>query len=89
MNELPEVRRPTQRERIVARLRTHPRTCASWFVAHHMSRAAARIHELRRDGWEIETERCTNPYHGHYSPAVEYVLVAEPDELERRSTDAR
>lgn len=68
----------TQRDRVLDRLRQGP-ICTSaiyeddW-ITH---RLAARIHELRTDGWIITTRPCQNPGHRHRSPAVEYVMESD------------
>lgn len=64
----------TQKARILSLLQTGP-VCAWDLYSYRMPRFAARIHELRQDGYLITTEHCTAPYHhptvkGH----VAYVL---------------
>ena len=40
-------------------------TCGTDLLAAHMPRYAARIHELKAQGWPIERRRCQNPWHTH------------------------
>lgn len=68
----------TQRERVLDRLRKGP-ICTSdiyeddW-ITH---RLAARIHDLRSEGWIITTRPCQNTRHRHRSAAVEYVMESD------------
>ena len=65
----------TQRDRILERLRAGP-ICATTFLDMHIPRYAARVLELRQDGYTIDTRRCLQ-HDWHKSPQIEYVLVPE------------
>jgi hypothetical protein len=67
----------TQAERILSALRMGP-VCGTEFLAWHIPRYAARIHDLRRQGHQIETKPCR--LHDHESAQVVYEL-AEMDQL--------
>ncbi len=64
----------TQRDRVLALLRQRP-ICGIEFLQLAMPRYAARIHELRQDGYRIDTQTCNNPHHWHKSRQIEYVLI--------------
>ena len=76
---------PTQKERTLTMLRTAARhgdgVCTTVFlnIDHRIPRAAARVAELRKEGWSIETVRCDTHY--HRNPQAMYRLVAEPGQL--------
>ncbi len=67
----------TQKDRILAALRMEPR-CATTFLDWRIGRAAARVSELRAEGYEIITRRCQ--LHHHDNPQVVYELV-ESDQM--------
>ncbi len=67
----------TQKDRILSALRMEPR-CATTFLDWRIGRAAARIAELRGEGYEIITRRCQ--LHHHDNPQVVYELV-ESDQM--------
>lgn len=66
------MRKPTQKEQVLSMLTA----AGSWglrsdvFLTHRIPRAAARINELRQDGYEISSE--------HEKQFVRYVLLGEP-----------
>lgn len=69
----------TQKEIVINYLRKHKKGLTSmkafWFW--RMTRLGARIHELRRKGYEIATIREDNVFvHGQHA---RYVLIKEPD----------
>ena len=68
---------PTQRDKILSWMSDNP-ICATTLYAQHIPRAAARIGELRGEGWDIETRTCTQGHHNHRTRQVEYVLHNSP-----------
>lgn len=67
----------TQRDRILAALRMGP-VCGTQFLQMFIPRYAARIHELRKDGFVIGTRPCR--MHDHSSAQIVYEL-AETDQM--------
>jgi len=65
-----------QKDDILAMLRRHD-VCGDDLLELHMPRYAGRIHELRKEGYEILSRRCKQ-HTWHKSPVVEYILVREP-----------
>ena len=63
----------TQRQQILERLKARP-TCGTVFLKMQIPRYAARISELRGDGWWITTRRCREAGHGHRTRQVVYTL---------------
>jgi len=61
----------SQKERILNALKMGPQ-CGTSFLEWHMPRYAARIHELRAEGWTISTRTCR--LHSHESPQTVYEL---------------
>lgn len=80
----------SQKHRILAWL-TQRNVCATTLLEMHIPRGAARISDLRREGWMIETRGCTQ--HSHITRQVEYVLHNSPGilhpELARHATPMR
>ncbi len=75
----------TQRQRTL-RLLTDAKTrgdgvCATVFlnIDHRIPRVAARILELRQDGYTIKTVKCDQHFHATHQSM--YRLVAEPGQL--------
>ena len=66
----------TQKTRILAWLTQWP-ICSTTLLEQRIPRGAARISELRNDGWIIETRPCTQD-HLHNSRQIEYVLLNSP-----------
>lgn len=50
----------------------------SLIYTHGITRAAAIIHELRQDGWSIETRQHTQRLQDGRVPLAHYILRAEP-----------
>lgn len=69
----------SQRSRILSWLGAGP-VCGTTMLRFHIPRYAARINELRRDGYTIVTRPCQQD-HGHTTPQVEYVLLEGQLEL--------
>lgn len=66
----------TQRAKVLRLLNTQPDgVCSTTFLASYIPRAAARINELRNDGYEIVTEPCRYRWHDHDTRQVQYRLV--------------
>jgi len=65
----------TQKTRILSMLTRQP-VCATLMLSMHIPRGAARISDLRKEGWLIETRECTQ--HTHRTRQVEYVLLNSP-----------
>ncbi len=70
----------SQRARILSWLTQWP-ICATTLLQQRIPRGAARINELRRQGWLIETRPCTQD-HLHATKQVEYVLLNSPGILQ-------
>ena len=68
----------SQKARILAWL-TQRHLCSTTLLEQRIPRGAARILELRSDGWDIETRECTQ--HEHRTRQVEYVLHNSPGVL--------
>ncbi len=66
-----EDRRMNQKQRILKALRRDP-VCGTTFLDWRMPRYAARVNELRNEGHQITTTRCT--LHSHASSQVMYQL---------------
>jgi len=64
-----------QRIRILAQL-TRRNLCSTTILAMRIPRGAARISELRSQGWQIETRECRQ--HTHPTRQIEYVLHNSP-----------
>ncbi len=77
----------SQKTRILALLTRSP-ICATTMLAMHIPRGAARISDLRTEGWLIETRECRQ--HSHQTRQVEYVLTNSPGvmqpELAKKAT---
>ena len=71
------MRNASQRDKILSWL-THDPLCATTLLDEYIPRGAARIADLRGEGWDIETRRCENEYHNHKTRQVEYVLHNSP-----------
>ena len=69
----------SQKARVLASL-TQSTLCATVLLSQRIPRGAARIAELRSDGWDIETRTCTQHY--HHTRQVEYVLWNSPGVLQ-------
>ena len=61
-----------QKTRILSALQLEPR-CATVFLDWRIGRAAARINELRDEGYDIITRPCQ--LHHHDNPQVVYELA--------------
>lgn len=68
-----ETGRPTQKARILAALKLGP-VCGTDFHRWYIGRGAARILELREEGYQINTRPCTI-HDWHESPQVVYELA--------------
>lgn len=66
----------TQKERVLTMLKdAHPDgVCVTVFLEQHMGRTAARVFDLRRDGFDIELVRCEEARHRHRTRQYQYVL---------------
>ena len=65
----------SQKQTILDMLRRRD-VCGDELYALHMGRYAARVHELRADGYEILSRICKQ--HRHRSNIAEYILIREP-----------
>ena len=65
----------TQKERVLDRLQSWHAVCSTTLLEMHIPRGAARICELREQGYDIVTERCDNPMHSHRTGQVQYRIV--------------
>ena len=65
----------TQLRRVAAMLEAGP-VCSTDLLREYIPRGGARVWDLRRAGYAIETRRCTQ--HKHRSYQIEYVLLAKP-----------
>ncbi len=65
----------TQKTRILAALTNGP-LCSTTILGMHIPRGAARISDLRKEGWIVETRPCTQ--HSHDTRQIEYVLRNSP-----------
>jgi len=72
-----EPKQGTQKGHILFWLRRHPLCSSEIYLTGITHRLAARIHDLRNDGWLIVSRRCENPAHKHEAKLVEYVLADE------------
>lgn len=66
------MRAATQKAEVLARLFENPAVCSTSLLRAGIPRAAARVYELRRAGWQIETRPCSQ--HRHHTRQVEYLL---------------
>ena len=64
----------TQKDQVLRWLGRGP-VCGTTLLAAHIPRYAARIAELRDEGYDIVTERCVNEHHAHVTRQVQYRLV--------------
>lgn len=67
----PTYTRETQRDKVLRMLKAGP-VCSTQFLERYIPRAAARIWELRAEGYWVETRKCRQ--HKHDTPQVEYEL---------------
>lgn len=60
---------PSQKLRILALLQSAGEEGISslWFIQNYLPRAAARIRELREEGWDIRSERITGLQYCRYT----------------------
>ena len=68
-----------QRDMVLLRLRygRDKGVCATRFLGWHIPRVAARVAELRGQGFGIVTEPCNDEAHGHRSRQIRYRLVTD------------
>ena len=50
--------------------------CATTILKEHIPRGAARVSDLKAEGWIIDTQTCQQ--HSHTTRQIEYVLVNAP-----------
>jgi hypothetical protein len=67
----------SQKQRLLQALKLGP-VCGTTLLEWHIPRYGARLHELRAEGYEIESKPCR--LHYHESPQTVYELV-EMDQL--------
>ena len=65
----------TQKQEVLAMLKSGP-VCSTDLLKAFIPRGAARINDLRNEGWMIETRRCQHPGHKHQTRQVEYVMLS-------------
>ena len=68
----------SQKSRILAAL-TYGPLCSTTILGMYIPRGAARIADLRNDGWDIETRSCSQ--HSHDTRQIEYVLHGSPGRM--------
>ena len=64
-----------QKYRILSWL-THQPVCSTTMLEQRIPRGAARISDLKKEGWEITKRECTQ--HEHRTYQIEYVLGNSP-----------
>lgn len=66
----------TQKQKVKTMILHGPRdaVCGTTLLGAHIPRYAARIYELRQDGWPIQKRQCTDPGHAHASTQFEYFV---------------
>ena len=69
----------SQKARMLAWL-TQQNLCATTILKQQIPRGAARISELRKEGWDILTRECTQ--HTHVTRQIEYVLLNSPGPMQ-------
>ncbi len=65
----------SQKSRVLAVLRRYDVVCGVDLLDDHMPRYAARIDELRKEGYEIDTVPCPLWSHSHTSRIASYRLL--------------
>lgn len=68
----------SQQDRVLWLLR-HGWVCGTTFLDEGMPRYGARIYELRRRGYLIESRTCSDRTHHHRSRQIEWRIIGEPD----------
>ena len=69
----------SQKETILGLLRNYREgICGTYFLEAHIPRYAARINELRNEGYTIDSISCPSPYHTHRANIATYQLVRTP-----------
>jgi hypothetical protein len=63
-----------QRERVLGMLQAGP-VCGTDLLREFIPRYAARILELRQQGWMISSRPCKNQWHDHRTPQTVYELA--------------
>jgi hypothetical protein len=84
------MRKPSQRERILAELQTRAALnrgiCSTEMLAAYIPRAAAVVHGLRDEGYDIITEDCQvhafQNHTRHENKQIQYRLVPQTKQLE-------
>ena len=64
--------RITQKDYVLSWLTKGP-LCATTILKEHIPRGAARVSDLKAEGWIIDTQTCQQ--HTHENRQIEYVLV--------------
>ena len=77
----------TQLELVKAMLEAGP-ACGTDFLQERIPRYGARVWDLRRAGYVIETRPCSRPDHRHRTRQIEHVLVGVRDLDSRPTTSA-
>jgi hypothetical protein len=67
--------RVSQKDRVLAALTRGP-LCATTLLDMRIPRGAARISDLKAEGWIIDSRTCQQ--HSHDTRQIEYVLVNPP-----------
>jgi hypothetical protein len=69
------IEHPTQKEIVFRQLVDRGVVCGDWFLRLHIPRYAARILELRAEGYDITRVPCPYPYHTHRKTLASYRLT--------------
>jgi hypothetical protein len=64
----------SQKDAVLDKLRGRWAVCSTTLLEMRIPRGAARIADLRSEGYPILTEPCTNPHHNHRTRQVQYRL---------------
>ena len=54
--------------------------CGVSFLETHLPRYSPRIHELRREGFQIDRRICQHPWHDHWTVQYQWRIVGLPGE---------
>lgn len=68
----------SQDARILHLLEEYGAVCATTLFELRMPRAAAVVHRLRKRGYVIVSEPCTDRDHRHQHPQIQYRFEAQP-----------
>lgn len=75
------MKKPTQRERVLAKLKADGEVSNVWAVQNHIFRLSERIRELKEEDWKIEAEYVEG------TKTYSYRLVERPKRTEYRMVE--